>query len=82
MSKKQSTLLNENKLMENHLSKLLRHVQICDNLYTSSFQETMDASYYNKLLNIVLNNLTQHLNSEFSFVESNEFSNLQLTVQK
>lgn len=79
-SKKQSVLLNENKLMEKNLSKLLRHIKICDNLYMSSFQIN-DASYYNKLLNIVLNNLTQKIKSDCAFVESSEFSNLQLTVQ-
>lgn len=67
--------------MEKNLSKLLRHIKICDNLYMSSFQIN-DASYYNKLLNIVLNNLTQKIKSDCAFVESSEFSNLQLTVQK
>lgn len=71
--------------MEKYLSKLLKQIQICDNLYSSSFEDSEDASQYNKMLNIVLTNLTNHFNLESdkdSLDDSNLFANLQLNIKK
>lgn len=74
--------MNENKIMEKYLSKLLKQIKICDNLLGSSYDE-MYASFYNKMLNMLLTNLTSHLNSDKdSLKELNDFAHLQLTIQK
>ena len=87
VSKQNEKLLNEIKEMENNLSILLRQINICDNLNESVDNSLMQvASYYHKCLNILLNNLTSHLNTsepvDPSLFGLKEFSNLQLAIQE
>ncbi len=78
--------------MEICLSKLLKQIKICDNLDLKSLANIDDdqsiissASYYNKMLSMVLENLTNKLdasnNTEWLLNET-AFSHLQLTIQK
>ena len=76
--------MTENFQMEMYLSKLLKQIKICDSL-ESLGDSLEDAAHYNKMLNILLTNLTTHFISEHdkeSFKELNDFANLQLTIQK
>ena len=69
--------------MELYISRLLKQIKICDNIATVG-DSLEDAALYNKMLNILLANLTTHLKSDFekeSFKEL-DFANLQLTIQK
>ncbi len=76
--------MTDNFQMEMYLSKLLKQIKICDSL-ESLGDSLEDAAYYNKMLNILLTNLTTHFSSDLekeSFREFNDFANLQLTIQK
>ncbi len=92
ISKKNEKILEEIVQMEENISKLLRHIKVCDALdeftfNTNSGDESIVklASFYHQMLNCLLTNLTSHLKSNESIddlVKLSNFSNLQLTVQK
>jgi hypothetical protein len=94
-SKKKFHLLDDIFRMEAYLSQILHHIQVCDSkvkLNNINNNDQIDdesvlslAEYYNHVLNLILNNLTNSFKSldqyknESSF---NDFSHLQLTVEK
>jgi hypothetical protein len=92
ISKKNEKILEEIVQMENNISKLLRHIKICDALEEFTFNTNGGdesivklASFYHQMLNFLLTNLTSHLKPNESIddlFKLNNFSNLQLTVQK
>ena len=88
--KKNEKILQEINEMEENISKLLRQIKICDNLDECSFDNNGGdesiiklASFYHQMLNSLLTNLTSHLNESIDdLLLLNNFSNLQLTIQK
>ncbi len=78
--------------MEENISKLLRHIKVCDALDESTFNTNGGdesivklASFYHHMLNSLLTNLTSHLKPNElidDLLKLNNFSHLQLTVQK
>ena len=93
-SKNESKLLQEIKQMEDYLSKLLKQIKICDNLDIFSLENSdydhsllNSVSYYNKMLHLILNNLTAGIkvpscNEIEKILSETKFSHLQLTIQK
>ena len=65
-----SKLLVDINQMESNISKLLKHIKICDSLVQNEVEDTLNAAYYSQLLNYLLNNLT----SNFNEIDENLFN--------
>lgn len=86
ISKKNGKLLGEIKEMEEHISRLLKHIKVVDSVVNVSNESLISLAYfYHRHLNLILNNLTTSIGSiddMTSLLNDQKFANLQLTIQK